>query len=243
MRGMGKQAHGRGVHQQVLQLDVREFGRHDAAGYAAPEARSGQHIGLVDGGHAPLPPARQLRGKAHDPLHFRAAVGAQIAGLVLAFELVAEIDAAGELAHHDQVHARELFRPKRRGVGSARQRPDGAQIGVHAEQRAQIQQALFRAQCRIGRRRSRQAHGAQQHRVGVQAKVARGSREGGAQFGQRAAAERRLPGFNIERVPGRRGPQHAQPRAHDLRPDTVAGQYGNEGCQWEASQALILSRC
>ena len=80
---------------------------------------------------------------ARDALDFRHRVGAQVAGAHGIALLFAEVDAAGELAHEDEIHAVEYFRLEHRGVAQRRMQLHGTQIGVHAELAAQAQQALL----------------------------------------------------------------------------------------------------
>ena len=98
-------------------------------------------------------------------------VDAQVAGAVGRARLLAEVDAAGELAHDEQVGALDDLAPQRAGV---QQRLDGAhraQVRVQAEGLAQPEQPLLGARrVRVGRVPLRAADGGEQHRVGLAAR-------------------------------------------------------------------------
>ena len=69
----------------------------------------------------------------------------------LGARLLAEVDAAGELAHDEQVGALDPLAAQRRGVVERGQRLDGAQVGVQAEPLAQPEQPLLGARRVRGR--------------------------------------------------------------------------------------------
>ena len=82
---------------------------------------------------------------ARDPLDLGRVVEALIARGGLAARLLAEVDAAGQLAHHEQVGALDDLALERAGVVERLQRPDGPQVGVEAEPLAQAEQPLLGA--------------------------------------------------------------------------------------------------
>ena len=57
---------------------------------------------------------------------------------------LAEVNAAGKFADDEQVDTFENFRPQRRRSGQFRVDPDGPEIGVDAQYRAQLEKSLFR---------------------------------------------------------------------------------------------------
>ena len=65
--------------------------------------------------------------------------------------LLAEVDAAGELAHDQQVGPLDALAPQRRGVVQRRQRLDRAQVRVQPEALAQAEQALLGPRLVAGR--------------------------------------------------------------------------------------------
>ena len=99
-----------------------------------------------------------------------AAVAAQVGGGVGGARLLAEVDAAGELAHDEQVGALDDLAAQRAGVVERRQRADRAQVRVQAQALAQAEQALLGARrVGVGRVPLRAADGGEQHGVGAAA--------------------------------------------------------------------------
>ena len=111
----------------------------------APQARGLQHVGLVDRGEPAAAPRASAQARRIDALDLGDAVFAQVAGGIVgrAALLLAEVDAAGEFAHHDQVDAVQQVRLDRRGAERGRVRLHRAQVGVQAQRLADRQQALF----------------------------------------------------------------------------------------------------
>ena len=85
---------------------------------------------------------------------------------------VAEVDTAGELAHHQQVGALDALALERAGVEQRRARPHRAQVGEQPQTLAQAQQTLLRPwPARVGGVPPGPAHGRKQHGVGGRARV------------------------------------------------------------------------
>ena len=108
--GLADQVHRAGVDQHVRQRDVGELLRHHARGHLAPQTRRLEHVGLVDGAELLAAAARDARRGADDALDLGDGVDAGVAGAVAVAHLVAEVDAAGQLAHDQQVDARQQLR-------------------------------------------------------------------------------------------------------------------------------------
>jgi hypothetical protein len=161
-----------------------------------------------------------VTGDASDPLHLGTAVAAEIGGRVGRARLVAEVDAARELAHHQQVGAFDDLSPQRAGVVERRQRAHGPQVRVQAQALAQAEQALL-GPWRIGIRGVplRAADRGQQDRVGALAGGQDGVGQRGAVGVDRGAAERVL--FVAEVADG---VEDRQGGREDLGADPVAGQ-------------------
>jgi hypothetical protein len=176
--------HGHGIDQLMLDLHVGKFLARHARGHVAPQSRGFQHVGLVHRGELAASRARELAGATHDAFHFDHAVAAQVAGVIRAALLVAEIDAAGQLAHDQQVHAGEQMRLDRCRAKCGRMRCHRTQVGVKAQCLAQGEQALFRAHAGVRVRPLRPAHRTQQYGIGVLAGV------------QRLLRQRRAAGIN-----------------------------------------------
>ena len=115
--------------------------------------------------------ARGAEGDARDALDLLAACSRTGRWRVSAVRgLVAEVDAAGELAHDEQVGALDDLAAQRAGVVERRQRADRAQVGVQAEALAQAEQALLGARrVGVGRVPLRAADRGEQHGVGAAA--------------------------------------------------------------------------
>ena len=99
-------------------------------------------------------------------------VDAGVVGRVAVEAAVAEVDAAGELAHHEQVGALDPLALERAGVEQRRAGPHRAQVGEQAEPLAQAEQALLGARrVGVGGVPLRAADGGEQHGVGAAAGV------------------------------------------------------------------------
>ena len=109
-----------------------------------------------------------IEGGARDPLDLLGAVGAHVRGDGGGARLLAEVDAAGELAHDQQVGALDALASQRRGVVERRQRLDGAQVRVQPEPLAQPEQPLLGTRLvGVGGVPLRAADRREQHRVGA----------------------------------------------------------------------------
>ena len=101
----------------------------------APQPRGLEHVHLVHARHAR---ARGREGDAGDALDLRACrTRRRRARRVALARLLAEVDAARELAHDEQVGALEDLALERAGVVERRQRAHRAQVGEQAEALAQ----------------------------------------------------------------------------------------------------------
>ena len=100
--------------------------------------------------HQVAPLARQIEGDPGNAVDFRRGielgVDALAAAVVQSLDAarLAEIDAAGELAHDHDVQAGHQFGLERGGLGQRLETDGRAQVGEQFELLAQAQQALFR---------------------------------------------------------------------------------------------------
>src|SRR4051794_28237480 len=108
----------------------------------SPQPRGLEHVCLVDARH---PPARGSEGDPCDPLDLLRAVETRVERAAVMATLVAEVDAAGQLAHDEQVGSIDALAAQRARVVEGRQRTDGAQVGEQAETLAQPEQPLLRS--------------------------------------------------------------------------------------------------
>ena len=92
--------HGSVVHVEIFHFDIRILRCH-FLGYLSPEARSLQHIGLVDHGEFLATFGGKFKAQFQDAFYFFATVGTGIYGAVAVFAAplwTSEINAAGEFA-------------------------------------------------------------------------------------------------------------------------------------------------
>ena len=126
---------------------------------------------------------------------------------------LAEVEAAGELAHHEQVGALDALAPERAGVVERRPGPHRPQVGVEAQPGAQAEQALLRPRLvGVGGVPPRPAHRAEQHGVRAGARRQHLVGEG------RAVGVDRRPADEVL-VPGDGQPVVGGDRVHDLARD------------------------
>ena len=148
--------------------DVGEFALVQRGDHLAPEHAGLHHVALVRRGHLVAALAREIEGDAADALDFEGVVDLGVDAALLAVAEIddllglAEIDAAGQLAHDHDVEALDDFALERGGVGERGVADRRAQIGVEPEILAQPQQArlpggLRRARRPISGRRPRRA--------------------------------------------------------------------------------------
>ena len=139
--------HRRVVDIHVAKLDIGVVLR-DLCDRLAPETRGVEHVGLVDGGDALAALARGLERDARDTLDLVLGVGHDVCGFLLAVRLfravLAEVHAADELAHDDEVDA--AFRDvgaQRAGGGELGEHLRRAHVRVEAHALAQLEQTAL----------------------------------------------------------------------------------------------------
>ena len=171
----------------------------------------------------------EIEGDAGDALDFVRVVELRVDGALGAvlerhdLLRLAEIDAAGELAHDHDVEAFHHLALERGGIGQRRIADRRAQVGEEAEILAQAQEARLGAH-RIGNAIPfRAADGAEEHRIGSLSAIHGGFRDRRAvRVIGRAADEIRL---GLEADAPLAEPAHdLLDLAHDLRADAVAGE-------------------
>ena len=167
-------------------------------------------------------PLRGAEGDVGHTLDFTHGVDALVGGALGGASARAEVEAAGELAHDEQVHAFHRLALQRRAVGERRVHAGGAQVGVEVHCLANGEQALFRAA-----RASvplRAAHGAKEDGVGGEAGLAGGGGEGlTGGVDARAADGVGGEGEGVAEASGD-GLQHLAGGGRDLGADAVAGE-------------------
>ncbi len=141
----------------------------DAVDDLAPQPGRLEDVRLVHAGHLR---AGELEADARDPLDLALGVDAGVVRGVAVEAAVAEVDAAGQLAHDQQVGALDPLALERARVEQRRAGPDRAQVGEQPEALAQAEQPLLGARpARVGGVPLGAADGGQQHGVGAPAGV------------------------------------------------------------------------
>jgi len=191
-----------------------------------PELRRFEHVGFVHREQAPPALPGQVERHPRHPLDLRRGVAQRIdrgAPSIDSPPRLAIVQAAGELPDDDEIDAGQAVGLER---GAGRKRGvhrHGAQVGVHAEQRAQRKEPGFGPLVARLVVEPRVADGAQQHGVGVEDRGACGRREWLA----RGRDARRAHGMVLQREVQLEAPPHRLEHAHrfgrDLGPDPVAG--------------------
>ena len=115
----------------------------------------------------PRRPAAAWKADLGDALDLGARVLARVVGAIALTSPSAEVDAPGQLAHHEQIGARDALAPQGARVPERLERLDRAQVREQPEARAQAEQPLLGARLgRVGRVPLGPADRAQQHRIG-----------------------------------------------------------------------------
>ena len=139
---------------------------------------------------------------------------------------LAEVDAAGQLAHDEQVDALDDLAPQRRGIGEPGDDGRGPQVREEAEILADAQQPLLGAHVDGERVPLRPADRAEQHRPAVAADVDDLVAQRRAVGVDRGAADQLLDELEREALPGRDRLEHAAGLHDHLGADAVSGQQG-----------------
>ncbi|MCY1542930.1 hypothetical protein D9M68_787110 [compost metagenome] len=158
----------------MLELDVGIFRLVGLGHHLVPQDARLHDVALFHRADAVLPRARQLEGDAGDALDLVGVVDLGVDATLLAvaeiddFLRLAEIDAAGQFAHDQDVEAFDEFGFQRRGGSQRRVADRRTQVGEQFEILAQAQQTGFRTHFIGHRIPLRTADGAKQHRIGGQ---------------------------------------------------------------------------
>ena len=219
---LGGEVHGEGVHELVREPDLLELRRLQLGDDTAPQLRRRQHVGLVHRDDAAVAPASELERPPCDPLDLLARVAALVAGGVLLERFLAEVEAAGQLTHDDQVD-----------VGVAHR----AQVGVGVKLLAEPEQPLLGAP--RGAVPTRASDGAQQDGVGR----LHGGPDVGREWvsvlvdGIAAEGQMHLPHADAEQLRG--GVDDAARLGHHLWADPIAREAGDDR-QWSCGRAHVV---
>ena len=211
----------------MIERDIAIFALMQADHGLAPKAAGGQHIGLVDRGQPSAAAARRLERDARHALHFLGAIGAFVGCVRIAFLPFAEIDAAGQLAHDQQIDARRTVGLQRGEILQPVEQRDGPQIGIGAQRLAQAQQTGFGARAALIP--FRPADCAQQNGIGPFAAGARGIRKRIAMMVDGDAAKVMRCKLQVETEARIRRFQHRARGGSDFGADAVTGQQDDVG--------------
>ncbi len=191
------------------------------------------------------PSARQIERHARDPFDLGRAIDHRVDGLFdsvcsdsLLFGL-AEIDAAREFAHDDEVQPAHQLRQQTRRRLESRKDANRSNIRIEFEAAAQDEQGILGA---FSQRLSvvfGKSHRAEQNSCAAFAELA-------SLIGQRRFTLAQRPGADIGVLVlqiGANGREHAHGGARDLRPDAVTGQYRDDLRQDQYTVIRVVSVC
>ncbi len=223
--------HGRRIDIEMRELHIGVIAP-DLAHHLAPERHCLQHIGLVHGTDLAAAAARGAEGGVADAADLRFRVAHRVDAIARAGVVAmhaprrAEVDVAGQLAQHHEVHALDHLAAQGGSAEQFREGVNGAEIGVEIERLAQPQQAVAAA---LLRRQEVALIGtccAEQDGIGAAC-------GGQRRLGQRIAG-RDQPGIADQRFRhvqlraiGRHGAQCLDRLGRHLGADAVARQYEN----------------
>ena len=105
----GCEEHCGGIDEAMLQLDVGVVSA-DLSHDLAPEAARREHVRLINGGHRLSSRARQLKGDHGNTMDLIFVIRQRVNGAATCWRhlftrRLAEVETAGELAHHEHVNA------------------------------------------------------------------------------------------------------------------------------------------
>ena len=242
-----QQMHRARVDEQMLEHERREFLRNHSHGHLPPQPRRLQDVRLVDRCELAATFERETSRNAHDAFDLHRRVRAFIdRALAVRTErrarLLAEVDAARQLANHDEVHPGEFLSLERRRGRELRVHRHRTHVGEQSERLANAEQPLFWTNrgARIVPRGA--AHSAEEHCI---ARATDGDRRIGKRItrgvDRRAADQRRC---HLEGVPPPCGHrlQHTNALGNDLGADAIARQQRDPCTHSVHSRARALVR-
>ncbi len=199
--------------------------------HITPQLGGFQHVHLVDGADLLAALLGCLEGHMPDTTDLVFVVDHRVAANALAVfhgnpARFAEIDAACQLTHNQDIQAGHDFGLERGGIRQFRVENRRTQVGKQVQILADPQQATFRALRARQHVPLRATHGCQQHGIGCACDLARGFRVRVACGVHRTATQQgflelQLHAFATEHF------KHAQRFGHDFRADPVTGQNTN----------------
>ena len=229
--GVAQQHHRHAVDELVIEGHAR-MGPRLVFDDLVPERADFQHVGLVHVGESSAPPGRGLEAYSRDAPHLRLPVhhGVPSRGLAAGLEApagLAIVEAARQLADHDQVHSLHAFRTQWTGIGQGGRDRRGPQVRIQVEGLADAEQprlGLLLLRLAVP---ARTAHGTQQDDSGFACPRQGLGRQGFPRRVDRRAADQRLLDLHVRG----HAVEHLQRLGHDLGADAVArqGQHAGHG--------------
>ena len=150
VRRLPDDLHRRVVHEHVVHLHLRVFGR-DALRRLPPQPRGFQHVRLVDDRQTAAARHRQTERHMQHPLDLPDRIGAGVEGPFAPFVAplrTPEVDAARQLANAHEVRAPHHLRAQRGTVRQGLEQRHRAQVRKQPQRLAHPQQPLFGAHLR-----------------------------------------------------------------------------------------------
>ena len=199
---------------------------------AAPHARFGQHVRLVDGRYLAAALLRRFEGLAGNAFHFGTGVEVHVGRRFHAVHegrliVGAEIDAARQFADDEQVRAGHAVLLQRGQVGRETADLHGTQVAVQTQGFTDAQQAFFGADGRVHMVPFRAADGTEHDGVRRVGSLFRHFRKGVAVGVDGAAAQQLLIVFQGKAELFGCRVHDADRGIHDLRANSVARQQHN----------------
>jgi hypothetical protein len=215
------------VDVHVLEPDVRVFATY-LGDHRTPELRGFEHVGLVHRGHEATPDPRFRKGHMRDAGDLRARIAQRVpcgpADVVEPARL-GEVQAAEQLAHDQDIGTANARGSDRADVRQRVVAGDRTQVGEPAERLAERQESGLGPRDRGKMLERRMPDGAEQHRIGVQAGVARSWRQRHAHRTDGLGANRMLLEADVDPAGPSDSLEDAHGLARDLGSDAVTGQH------------------
>ena len=219
------------VHVHVAEGNIGVVGG-DRLDPVAPELAHIQHIGLVDRAEPAAALEGQIEAHPGDAIDLEVAVGHRVERPHVAIGLHpalggSEVHAAGELAHHQQIHPLNHLGFEAAGAGQGGDDLHRPQIGKQTQASPQAQQPRFGPFLAGQAVVLRAADGGEQHRIGLPAGLQGAWGQGFAGGIDGGSPHRLLVVEKFETMAAAHRIQQLSGHRRDLRTDAVAGEQGD----------------
>ena len=232
LAGISHQLHCAVIHIHVAECDIGVIRLPDAGHRFAPQAGGIEHVGLVDAAQAAVSLASHIEADAGNALDFGYAVHLRIVGRLCPVHLLcaalAEIDAAGQLAHDHQIkRGADDVGADGRSAAQRLKNDGGAQVREQPERLANAQKPCFGPLAAGQHIPLGAAHRAEQDCVRRLAGIYGLLRQGGPRRVDRAAAQQRGGIFHGKAEFFGGAAEHPLCLLYNFRPDSVPFEYGD----------------